>query len=234
MKTSALQAYRSVQSAATSVLEDLGPTLDAGDTERTVAQRCANLLRQRGLPDTWYYDCPAFVLLGSRSCVSVSGKHYRPGDEVVGQCNLITVDLSPIRDGIWGDCARSFCVESGRWASSPATAQFVEGLSIERALHEWLRTFATLDRTAGELFAAANARINHAGYENLDFAGNVGHSIATRREDRIFIEHGASVRLGDLGLFTFEPHIRRRDVGRWGFKHENIYAFDDTGALVEI
>ncbi len=87
---------------------------------------------------------------------------------------------------------------------------------------------------AGDLFDAANSEINEAGYENLDFAGNIGHSIVRHRDHRRYIERGASVQLGALSPFTFEPHIRRRIDGRWGFKHENIYVFDPAGSLIEV
>ena len=39
--------------------------------------------------------------------------------------------------------------------------------------------------------------------------------------------------LGSVNFFTFEPHIRKAG-GRWGFKHENIYYFDDTNSAVEL
>ena len=87
-----------------------------------------------GLRDTWYYDCPAFVLLGSRSCASMSGRTYRPAEEAVGEHNLVTVDLSPRRDEIWGDCARSFCIEGGRWVVAPTDTDLADGLAVENAM----------------------------------------------------------------------------------------------------
>ena len=107
-------------------------------------------------------------------------------------------------------------------------------MAVETALHDWLSTVARPDLSAGELFTAATAAIASAGYENLDFGGNVGHSIARRLQDRVFLERGAATPLGDLGLFTFEPHIRKRDTGHWGFKQENIYTFDAAGTLIEV
>ena len=74
-----------------------------------------------GVFATWYYDCPALVLLGSRSCVSISGRHYVPSDERVGEFNLVTVDLSPLLDGVPGDFARSLCVENGEVTDTPAS-----------------------------------------------------------------------------------------------------------------
>ena len=60
---------------------------------------------------------------------------------------------------------------------------------------------------------------------NLDFLGNVGHSIAARREDRYYIGRGNSAKLGDVPFFTFEPHVKV-EGGKWGFKHENIFYLD--------
>lgn len=226
--------YRRVQAAAKAVLGELGATITASDTEATIAGRAALMLAARGFPDTWYYNCPAFVLLGSRSCLSISGRQYIPADEPVGSSNLITVDLSPREEDIWGDCARSFVVEGGRCVAEPADSGFTEGLEAEQHLHRWLQQRARPEMQAGELFEAANTEIRRLGFENLDFAGNVGHSIVRDRADRVFLERGAQKRLGELGLFTFEPHIRRVTGGIWGFKHENIYYFDDSGRALEL
>jgi len=87
--------------------------------------------------------------------------------------------------------------------------------------------------TFDELFRGANAQITGAGFENLDFQGNVGHSIEHQRSDRKFIERDNLQQLGDVAFFTFEPHIRKRG-GNWGFKHEDIYFFTDDGMIEEL
>ena len=43
--------------------------------------------------------------------------------------------------------------------------------------------------------------------------------------DRIYIEAGNKATFKDIDLFTFEPHIKKKQ-GNYGFKHENIYYFD--------
>lgn len=150
---------------------------------------------------------------------------------MVGDTNLITVDLSPMKDGLWGDCARSFCVENGRWAPTPTSRDLQRGIEVEIALHAAMRTFVTPNTTFQELFDFANREIERHGFENLDFLGNVGHSIESSREARRYVEAGNRLPLIDAGLFTFEPHLRTRS-GVWGFKHENIYFFDDKGGVV--
>lgn len=71
---------RVIQAIAKEVLAALGPTIRANDTEAAIALRAADLMAQRGITETWYYDCPALVLVGSRSCVSASGRTYMPSN----------------------------------------------------------------------------------------------------------------------------------------------------------
>lgn len=76
----------------------------------------------------------------------------------------------------------------------------------------------------------ATTIVTRGGFENLDFLGNVGHSIATRREDRQYIEAKNMRLLKEVPFFTFEPHVREVG-GMWGFKHENIFYFNQDGCV---
>lgn len=223
--------HRRVQDAAKAVLRELAQSIVPDDTEHSIAMRAVSALDRHGIRETWYHDCPALVLLGSRSCLSVSGRDYRPGfDEPVGQTNLVTVDLSPSYLGCWGDCARSFPVEQGRVTFSPGSAAFVAGMSFLHNLHSAMRLFVRPQTTFHELAVWTARQLESAGFVNLDFRGNVGHSIATRREDRLYIEKGNAIPLGEVSFFTFEPHVCRAGE-RWGFKHEDIFFFDAAGNL---
>ena len=225
--------HRRVQDAAKAVLRELAEDIGPDDTEQSIATRAATLLERRGIAETWYHDCPALVLLGSRSCTSVSGRDYRPALEPVGQTNLVTIDLSPMQAGKWGDCARSFPIEQGRVTFSPTTPALVAGMAFLPRLHASMREFVRPTTTFHELASWAQRELDVAGFVNLDFRGNVGHSIATRREDRLYIEAGNHHALGEVDFFTFEPHVRTKQ-GPWGFKHENIYCFDAAGRLSEL
>jgi Xaa-Pro aminopeptidase len=225
--------HRIVQHAAKAVLELLRTKIATTDTEASIAASAHAELCRLGFPDTWYHACPALVLLGSRSCASLSGRDYAPTDELVGAHNLVTVDLSPVRNGYWGDCARSFYVENGAVVDTPSSTDFAEGKRFLETLHTDMIAFVTPQTSFGQLFHWANERIKAGGFENLDFLGNVGHSIATQRQGRQYIEAGNAGRLSDVPLFTFEPHIRKVG-GRWGFKHENIFFFDPHGRLEEL
>jgi Xaa-Pro aminopeptidase len=231
MPTQALiAAHRRVQQATKAVLLELAESIGSEDTEHSIAIRATNALEDHGIQETWYHDCPALVLLGSRSCLSVSGREYRPGLETLGQTNLVTIDLSPSYMGYWGDCARSFPVERGRVTLNPSCREFVDGMSFLRQLHSAMRLFVRPQTTFHELAIWTSLRIASAGFVNLDFRGNVGHSITKHLEDRLYIEEGNFRPLGEVAFFTFEPHVRA--VGEcWGFKHEDIFFFDTDGTL---
>jgi Xaa-Pro aminopeptidase len=220
----AIDKHKKIQAIAKRVLAHLGPTITSRDTEESIAQRAAAMLATCGITDTWYYACPALVLAGSRSCLSISGREYLPSNEELGRTTLVTVDLSPSLDGVWGDCARSFFIEDGRCVAEPTNPDFRQGAQVERDLHTALHSFVTPATTFEELYEFANARIQSLGFENLDFLRNLGHSIATRRSERRYIEEGNREKLGTVEMFTFEPHIRAVG-GAWGFKHEDVYYF---------
>jgi Xaa-Pro aminopeptidase len=146
-----LITHSQVQAVAKAVHAALGTTITPADTERTIAKRATHMLIAQGISETWYYNCPAFVLLGSRSCLSQSGREYVPADEPVGMNNLVTVDLSPMQAGVWGDCARSFVIEEGRWTTAPQSEAFALGIEVEKALHQAMRAFVTPQTTFEEL-----------------------------------------------------------------------------------
>jgi len=228
-----IKLYIDVQNAAKAVHTGLSSFIDSQSTEKTIVETAIELLRQQGITDTWYHGVPAFVLLGNRSCESISGRDYEPSNEHVGEKNLVTVDLSPMLGNVWGDCARSFFVENGKCTNEPNCLEFQEGASIEFELHEVMTNFVTPSTLFSELYEFGNREIKKRGFENLDFLRNLGHSIETDASKRRFIDKDCFETLGSANFFTFEPHICRQG-GRWGFKHENIYYFNDEGRAVEL
>lgn len=86
--------------------------------------------------------------------------------------------------------------------------------------------------TFEQLHRVMSDYVRKLGFENLDFLCNLGHSIETRSEDRVFIEAGNQARLDSVRCFTFEPHLRRAG-GAFGYKREDIYYFSD-GRLITL
>lgn len=175
------------------------------------------------------------LLCGEETTVSVSGKQYRTSDRRIQENDIITIDLSPQCGQIWGDYARTIIVENGQVTDEISVIkneEWRQGLQMEELLHKELNRFATPETSFEELYYHVNDFIAQNGYVNLDFMGNLGHSIVMRKGDRIYIEKGNKARLSDVKFFTFEPHISKNGAV-YGFKKENIYYFED-GILQEL
>ena len=218
--------YLHVQDIALRVLRDIVPFIKPGNRECSVADVCTQLLEQYGAKDSWYHDIPALVLVGERTTLSVSGKDYQPSDVAIAAYDLVTIDLSPMVNGYWGDCARSYIVESGIVRPPEKTLTLDYGIRTERALHALMKEIAKPGTSMHELYSLINQSIETMGYRNLDFRGNLGHTIEKHLDDRAYIEANNQAILGDCGMFTFEPHICRTN-DTWGFKMENIYYFEN-------
>ena len=170
----------------------------------------------------------------SETAVSVSGPKYQTSGRIIRENDIITIDLSPQCGDIWGDYARTFIVENGIVVDSEACSneEWKQGIAMEKELHRKMRSFVTPDTTFEELYEYMNQVIKENGYINLDFMGNLGHSIVKQKGERIYIEKGNRTRLGDVSYFTFEPHISIAG-SKYGYKRENIYYFSE-GKLMEL
>ncbi|MBE5819195.1 MAG: M24 family metallopeptidase [Clostridiales bacterium] len=177
----------------------------------------------------------AFVFAGDKTAVSVSGREYKTDDHIIEPNDIITIDLSPQNNCIWGDYARTLILENGRIVKDPEQIQNDEwrnGLKMEAYLHEAMLGFVNENTTFEELFYYINDQIKSQGYVNLDFLGNLGHSIVKDKKHRIYIEKGNTQKLTAVEAFTFEPHISLSG-SLYGFKKENIYGFNG-GVLIEL
>ncbi len=225
-----IHEHARVQKIAKQVLHQLGQSIGPEDNEQSIALRAQHLLAEQGCNETWYYACPALVLLGSRSCISISVREYQAGQEMVGYTNLVSVDLSPMHNQHWGDCARSFVIEDGKLSDSPQNIEFRNGMTFLQKLHDEMRAWVKTTTTFAQLFDWTNLRIRQSGFVNLDYRNNVGHSIVKQRDERNYIEANNFAELASVDFFSFEPFIRSKG-GKWGFKHEEIFYFDESGNL---
>ena len=95
-----------------------------------------------------------------------------------------------------------------------------------------LTEFVNIETTFEELYYHINEIILKAGFVNLDFMGNLGHSIVKNKNDRVYTEKGNTQRISEVKYFTFEPHISIPG-SKYGYKKENIYYFQN-GKPVEL
>ena len=227
--------YAKIQSIAKQTIEYIKKNIRPNQNLREIRELCEEKLLELGADSFWYWNVGAFVFAGDETTVSVSGKQYVTSDKIIENNDIIIIDLSPQVGNIWGDYARTIIVENGEVVENIElirNSEWKSGLQMEEKLHAELFRFVTKETTFEDLYYHMNECIVENGFVNLDFMGNLGHSIVKSKGDRVYIEKGNVMKLGDVKYFTFEPHIAFPD-SKYGYKKENIYYFDETG-LVEL
>lgn len=110
--------------------------------------------------------------------------------------DIITIDLSPQKNNIWGDYARTLVFENGVLCDETdriKNDEWRRGLQMEEYLHKILIDVATPDMTFEELYYFMNDLIVKKG-------------------------------LSDVEMFTFEPHIKILRLNlQAGCIHNSIY-----------
>lgn len=207
---------KEVQFIAKQTMDYIKNVITPGMKLMQVRKMCEKKMLELGADSFWYWDIGAFIFSGDDTTKSVSGKEYETADKYIEENDIVTIDLSPQCNHIWGDYARTIIIEEGKVVEcldSIQNEEWREGIALEQMLHQEFIDFVN-DTTTFE-----------ARFLNLDFLGNLGHSIEKKSEDRIYIEKGNQTKLIDKEYFTFEPHIARPD-SMFGYKWENIYYFD--------
>lgn len=208
--------------------------IETGMNLNQIRALCEKYLLAHGADSFWYWDVGAFVFCGKETAVSISGREYKTSDIKIEENDIITIDLSPQNNNIWGDYARTIIIENGNVVTEVEKIQNDEwrnGLIMEKHIHKAMQEYVTVDTTFEELYYHINKIIAEKGYVNLDFMGNLGHSIVMDKNDRIYIEKGNKAKLSSVKAFTFEPHISVAN-SLYGYKMENIYSFNN-GKLIE-
>ena len=229
------ELYFKVQSIAKSTIDYVKEKIKPGLSLVELRKMCENKMLELGADSFWYYNVGAFIFAGDETAKSVSGKEYITSNYIIKNDDIITIDLSPQIKNIWGDYARTIIIENGKIVDKFSQIQNNEwkiGILTEEKLHNELFNFATSNTTFEELYYYMNDFIKKCGYINLDFNGNLGHSIAKNKNRRIYIEKGNKKKLSDIKYFTFEPHIALLN-SNYGYKKENIYYFNND-KLIEL
>jgi len=228
------QKHEKIQQIAKETIVYAKKNIKAGMSLTDIRKICEDKMLELGADSFWYWDVGAFVFAGDETAITVSGREYKTSDRIIVENDIITIDLSPQSDNIWGDYARTLIVQNGMVVETDEVTnqEWKKGLTMEEVLHKELYDFATPQTTFEELYYHMNQLIQEKGFMNLDFMGNLGHSIVKKKEDRVYIEKGNHACLGDVTYFTFEPHISVKG-SKYGYKKENIYYFDGD-KLVEV
>lgn len=99
--------HAAMQEIAKQTLLELKKWVKPGMPLAEIVAYCEGKMKELGADSFWYWDVGAFVFAGSGTRRSLSGKGYAPADRELAENDMLTVDLSPQRDGVWGDYART-------------------------------------------------------------------------------------------------------------------------------
>ena len=223
------EKYFEMQDLCRMAMEYARGIVRPGMNLREFRSLCEQYLLDNGADSFWWDDIGAFIFSGDETAVSVLPDRYEASDKYIQDNDIITIDLSPQREGVWGDFARTIILQDGKVVeniSDIRQEEWKNGLLMEELLHNTLMDIVDEEMTFEELHDKINTLTEEKGYVNLDCLGNFGHSIAERDEDRIYSEKGNKARLSSVAMFTFEPHISLPG-SKYGFKKEDIYYFSD-------
>lgn len=234
-----LTQYHNVQSIAKATIGELKKLIKVGMSEREIVFTTEEIMRNKGIESFWYHGIGAFVHVGKRTTISESGRDYVPSETVVGRNDIVTIDLSPEVNIYWGDYARTLIIIDGNVideemvedAYNEFTLEFSHRIDTEKKLHNAFIDVVKPDMTFDEVYLHMNEVIQHLGYINLDFSGNLGHTIEFDKDHRKYFELGNKTKLNEVSYFTFEPHIKHRDE-EYGYKREDIYYFKNGEIVV--
>ena len=224
------------QDMARAAIEEVKSFIKPGETtEAQIRKHVEEYLYAQGSEPFWYHGVGCLVHVGhTRSLTSQSGRQYGAEENVVGQNDIITLDLSPTVKGDWGDFARTlFVVEGNVTEEEPENEKYLFALKCEEILHGFVMDVARPDMSFVRLHTLVNEQMEELGAQNLDYSGNFGHSINVDQADRTYILPDNEELLGSCRAFTFEPHLKCLECD-FGIKRENIYYFGDDGRLKEL
>ena len=189
--------YREVQNIAKKTIEFIKENIQPGMTLLEIRNLCETKMMELGADSFWYWDVGVFVFAGNETTLSVSGKEYTTSKRVIAENDIITIDLSPQNGDTWGDYARTIIIEKGKVVErdNVVNDEWKNGLLMEKYLHEEMCKFVTPKTTFEELYYHMNRLIVNNRFINLDFAGNLGHSIVRGKDDRVYIKKGNHLRL---------------------------------------
>ena len=177
-----------MQQTAKNTIEYIINYIRPGVNLLDIRNLCEEKMLSLGADSFWYYNIGAFVFSGKDTVLSVSGREYKTADKMIENNDIITIDLSPQCNYIWGDYARTVVIENRKVVKNIeniCNTEWKDGLLMEENLHRILQQIASPETTFEELFFYINKIIAENGYENLDYLGNLGHSIEKTKDERI-------------------------------------------------
>jgi len=180
------------QRATLEVVRRLEGEVSPGQTERELARRAEELAREAGADRLW-----TPIAVGAGAGALVCHPEFPPGDRVVGDDDLVLLDVTPEFRGWPGDVTRTVLV-----GDDPERRHVLDEVTrIERDILRACRP----GMPANELFAHARGLFDEVGFELLDLLGNIGHDLHEGGGVQHFIDPRTDAPM--WGCWAIEPHL---------------------------
>lgn len=183
-----------------------------GRAEKAIARDAAELLVDCG------HDRALFTIVGSGP--NSASPHHEPGERVVGEGDIVVVDMGGSRDGYCSDLTRTF-------AAGAPSSEAVRVHAAVVAAQEAARAVVAPGVVAGAVDRAARAVIEKAGLGHR-FIHRTGHGIGLDIHEEPYIVVGNERRLEPGMVFSLEPGVYLPD--RLGVRIEDIVVVTETGS----
>ena len=181
----------------------------AGRTERELARRLEQELRERGAEPAF----PTIVASGPQGALP----HAVPRDAEIEPGSLVIVDMGAQLDGYCSDCTRTFATgdlpDELRRAYDVCLEAQLKGLEVARA-----------GTDGKEADAAARAVITEAGFGEK-FGHGLGHGVGIDVHEAPAVGWTSTDTLAANNVCTIEPGIYLEDVG--GIRIEDLVVITD-------
>ena len=228
-----IKYHKNTQIAVKTVLDKLPKYIDGSASEKSIAFAVKNLLEMERQKFQWFHDIHISVSSGQDTKRSKTSKYSQPGDDKIGNSNLINVDLKSVEDTCVGDCSRSYVVENGSVVIEPETIFMAEGMNTAHLIHERMKEFIADSTRFHDLFVFTDELLVALNFENLVINNNFGHSISHDGDARSYIEKSNLSNISDVDFFSYNIHICKKN-SMWGFRYENIYFINKYGNIEEL
>ena len=141
--------YSEVQQIAKKTIEYAKTIIKPGMNLLDLRDLCERKMLELGADSFWYWDIGAFVF---------AGKQYVTSDRTIAENDIVTIDLSPQCENIWGDYARTIILENGVVVDKReiSNEEWRKGLQMEDRLHHELTEFVNTETTFEELYYHIN------------------------------------------------------------------------------
>jgi len=199
---------------AESAFRKLRPFIKTGTTERKLALKFEQLLKEEGCK-----TIPFGVIVASGFMSALP--HARPTNRVIRKGDFIVFDWGGEYQGYYSDMTRTVVIKGGNAAKQREIYEIV--LEAQKEAIDAVRS----SRRAADVDAGARSHIKHEGYEEY-FGHGTGHGVGLAVHERPSISWRSKDVIQKNMVFTIEPGIYLPRFG--GVRIEDMVIVTRTGA----